>query len=129
MFTFAIMLTVGLVISHLVADRAAAGSGAGRLEVAAETERIRSALLARFRTTFARRSPSWRGHRLRWPSGRRLSPQERQALAKSIFEQSRDMAERVAKVLQMTRLETGAIRIDRDWTSIARDREFGARAH
>jgi two-component system sensor histidine kinase KdpD len=119
LFTFAIMLTVGLLISYLVADVRQQAREQAALEVAAETERIRSALLASI------------SHDLRTPlavmagasstlaeAADKLSAQERQALARSIFEQSRDMAERVTKVLQMTRLETGAIRIDRDWTSI-----------
>src|SRR5690349_22535785 len=119
-FTFAIMLTVGLVISHLVAGVRRQAREQAALEVAAETERIRSALLASI------------SHDLRTPlavmagasstlteAADKLSPQERQALARSIFEQSRDMAERVSKVLQMTRLETGEIRIERDWASIA----------
>lgn len=119
-FTFAIMLTVGLVVSHLVAGVRRQAREQTALEVAAETERIRSALLASI------------SHDLRTPlavmagasstlaeAADKLSPQERQALARSIFEQSRDMAERVSKVLQMTRLETGEIRIERDWTSIA----------
>jgi two-component system sensor histidine kinase KdpD len=118
-FTFAIMLTVGLVISYLVADLRRQAREQAALEIAAETERIRSALLASI------------SHDLRTPlavmsgasstlveAADKLSAQERRALASSIFEQSRDMAERVTKVLQMTRLETGAIQIDRDWTSI-----------
>ena len=118
-FTFAIMLSVGLVISYLVANVRRQAREQAALEVAAETERIRSALLASI------------SHDLRTPlavmsgasstlaeAAEKLSSQERQALARSIFEQSRDMAERVTKVLQMTRLETGAIQIDRDWTSV-----------
>lgn len=120
LFTFAIMLTVGLVISHLVAGVRRQAREQTVLEVAAETERIRSALLASI------------SHDLRTPlavmagasstlaeAGDKLCLQERQALARSIYEQSRDMAERVSKVLQMTRLETGEMRIERDWTSIA----------
>jgi two-component system sensor histidine kinase KdpD len=118
-FTFAIMLTVGLVISYLVADVRRQAREQAALEAAAETERIRSALLASI------------SHDLRTPlavmsgasstlaeAADKLSPQERQALARSIFQQSREMAERVTKVLQMTRLETGAIQIDRDWASV-----------
>ena len=118
-FTFAIMLTVGLVISYLVANVRRQAREQAALEVAAETERIRSALLASI------------SHDLRTPlavmsgasstlaeAAEKLSSQERQTLARSIFEQSRDMAEHVTKVLQMTRLETGAIQIDRDWTSV-----------
>lgn len=118
-FTFVIMLTVGLVISYLVADVRRQAREQAALEAAAETERIRSALLASI------------SHDLRTPlavmsgasstlveAADKLSLQERQALAISIFEQSRDMAERVTKVLQMTRLETGAIQIDHDWASV-----------
>ena len=85
----------------------------------AETERIRSALLASI------------SHDLRTPlavmsgassslaeSAERLSAAERTALAHSIYAQARDMSEQVAKVLQMTRLETGAIKLERDWVSV-----------
>ena len=41
--------------------------------------------------------------------GERLAAAERHALARSLFEQAREMSEHVAKVLQMTRLESGAI--------------------
>lgn len=118
-FTFAIMLVVGLVISHLVAGVRRQAREQAALELATETERIRSALLASI------------SHDLRTPlavmsgasstlagAAEKLTPHERQALATTIFEQSRDMADRVTKVLQMTRLETGAIQIDRDWTSV-----------
>ena len=120
LLTFAIMLAVALVISRLVdsvRDRAAAQAA---LEIEAETERIRSALLASI------------SHDLRTPlavmagassslaeSGERLSPAERKALAESVFGQAREMSEHVAKVLQMTRLETGAIRLDRDWVALS----------
>ena len=119
LLTFAIMLAVALVISRLVdsvRDRAAAQAA---LEIEAETERIRSALLASI------------SHDLRTPlavmagassslaeSGERLSPAERKALAESVFGQAREMSEHVAKVLQMTRLETGAITLDCDWVAL-----------
>jgi two-component system sensor histidine kinase KdpD len=50
--------------------------------------------------------------------GDRLPPAERHALAQSIYDQAREMSEQVAKVLQMTRLETGAIALERDWAAI-----------
>lgn len=43
---------------------------------------------------------------------------ERQALACSLFAQCREMSERVSKVLQMTRLEAGAIAPQRDWAAL-----------
>jgi two-component system, OmpR family, sensor histidine kinase KdpD len=51
--------------------------------------------------------------------GERLSAEERQALARSLYQQAREMSEQVAKLLQMTRLETGAIELKRDWDSLA----------
>jgi len=103
----------------LAMERAQLAEIAESARVAAETESLRNTLLASI------------SHDLRTPlaimagasstlveAADKLAPQERQALAESIFEQSRDMAERVTKVLQMTRLETGAIQIDRDWTSV-----------
>jgi two-component system sensor histidine kinase KdpD len=119
LLTFAIMLAVGLVVSAL-ADRVRARAKAqAALAIEAETERIRSALLASI------------SHDLRTPlavitgsastlaeRGERLPPEERAALAQSIFRQARDMSELVTKVLQMTRLETGAMRLERDWGSL-----------
>jgi two-component system sensor histidine kinase KdpD len=117
--TFAILVAVALVISRLVESVRRQAVAQASLEVEAETERIRSALLASI------------SHDLRTPlavmagassslaeRGERLSAEERQALARSIFDQAREMSEHVAKVLQMTRLETGAIRLERDWTAL-----------
>jgi two-component system sensor histidine kinase KdpD len=120
LLTFAIMLAVGLVISTLVERERRRARAQAALAVEAETERIRSALLASI------------SHDLRTPlavmsgasstlaeRGERLPPQERQALARSVYEQAREMSERVAKLLQMTRLDVGAIELNRDWGSIA----------
>lgn len=119
LLTFAIMLAVALIISRLVDNVRRQAAAQAALAIEAETERIRSALLASI------------SHDLRTPlavmtgassslaeSGERLSADERQALARSIFDQAREMSEHVAKVLQMTRLETGAINVDRDWASL-----------
>ena len=119
LLTFAIMLAVALVISRLVERVRRQAAAAASLEVEAETERIRSALLASI------------SHDLRTPlavmagassslaeSGDRLSPAQRRSLAASVFSQAREMSEHVAKVLQMTRLETGAIKLDRDWVAL-----------
>lgn len=117
--TFAIMLAVALVISRLVESVRRQAASQAKLEIEAETERIRSTLLASI------------SHDLRTPlaimagassslaeTGERLEPVERRALAQSVFEQAQVMSEHVAKILQMTRLETGAIKIDRDWTAL-----------
>lgn len=119
LLTFGIMVAVALVVSALMAARQRQSEAQARLAVEAETERIRSALLASI------------SHDLRTPlavmtgassslveGGDRLAPAERAALARSVYEQARDMSEQVAKVLQMTRIETGAIQVRRDWADL-----------
>jgi two-component system, OmpR family, sensor histidine kinase KdpD len=119
LLTFAIMLAVALVISGLMESGRRQADARAALALEAETERIRSTLLASI------------SHDLRTPlavmtgassslaeGGERLPPAERTALAQSIYGQARDMSEQVAKILQMTRLETGAIKLERDWAAI-----------
>ncbi len=120
LLTFAIMLAVALIISRLVESVQRQAAAQAALEIEAETERIRSALLASI------------SHDLRTPlavmagassslaeGGDRLSEPDRRALAQSVFDQAREMSEHVAKLLQMTRLETGAITVDRDWAALS----------
>jgi len=103
----------------LALERAQLGERAQRASIDAETEGLRNALLASI------------SHDLRTPlaviSGASstlvekeasLSPQGRVELARSIFEQSQQMAGLVANVLQMTRLEGGAIALERDWHAL-----------
>ena len=119
LLTFAIMLAVGLIIVGLKDGLRRQAAAQARLNTQAETERIRSALLASI------------SHDLRTPlavmsgassslaeSGERMSADERRALARSVFEQAREMSAHVDKVLQMTRLEAGAIELERDWDSL-----------
>lgn len=117
--TFAIMLAVGLVISRLKENIQLQAKAQADLELRAESERTRSALLASI------------SHDVRTPlavltgassslleRGARMSATEREELTRSIYERARDMSELVAKILQMTRLEGGAVRIERDWDSV-----------
>ena len=126
LLTFAIMVAVALVISRLTEGVRAEASNAARLAIEAETERIRSALLASI------------SHDLRTPlavmagasstlaeRADRMNDSERRALAESVFGQCREMSERVSKVLQMTRLESGTMELQRDWASIG---EIGSSA-
>jgi len=120
LLTFAIMLAVALVISRLTESVRAQARAHARAETQAETERLRSTLLASI------------SHDLRTPlavmcgassslaeRGERMTSQERTALARSVYEQAREMSEQVAKLLQMTRLEAGGITLERDWGSLA----------
>src|SRR5687767_2374543 len=119
LLTFAMMLGVGLIVSGLTERVRARAKAQAELSIEAETERIRSALLASIshdlRTQLAviTGSASTLAER-----GERLPPEERASLAQSIYQQARDVSELVTKVLQMTRLENHAIRLERDWCSL-----------
>ncbi|MEO8486287.1 MAG: DUF4118 domain-containing protein [Betaproteobacteria bacterium] len=118
LLTFAIMVVVAVVISRLVQDAREQSRAQAGLALEAETERIRSALLASI------------SHDLRTPlavivgassslvdAGDRLNADERRGLAKSVYEQSRDMSDRVVKILELTRLEAGGLKLQRDWSA------------
>jgi two-component system sensor histidine kinase KdpD len=119
LLTFAIMLAVGLIIATLTESLRRQAKAQARLEMQAETERMRSALLASIshdlRTPLAVMSGASSSLAER---GERLSPAERQGLAQSVFEQAREMSEQVSKILQMTRLESGRLELERDWGSL-----------
>jgi two-component system sensor histidine kinase KdpD len=117
--TFAIMLAVALVISGLAERVKRHAASQARLAIEAETERIRSTLLASI------------SHDLRTPlavmtgassslaeRGERIDAAERTALARDIFARATEMSGHVEKVLQMTRLESGSLVLDRDWASL-----------
>src|SRR5882672_2330349 len=119
LLTFAIMLAVGLIIAGLKDSLRRQAAAQAQLNLQTETERIRSALLASIshdlRTPLAVMSGASSSLAER---GERLSPAERQALAQSVFEQAREMSEQVSKVLQMTRLESGRLELEREWGSL-----------
>jgi two-component system sensor histidine kinase KdpD len=102
----------------LALERAELAEQASRANFVVETEGLRNALLASI------------SHDLRTPlavitgassslaeSGERLLPEERQALAQSIYRQSRQMSKLINNVLEMTRLEAGKIALNCDWHS------------
>ena len=119
LLTFGILLAVGLVISGLAESARREQQARAELAAHAEAERLRSTLLSSI------------SHDLRTPlavmsgassslmeSGERLGAEDRRALAASIFQHARAMSEVMGNVLQMTRLETGAIVPKRDWASL-----------
>jgi two-component system, OmpR family, sensor histidine kinase KdpD len=119
LLTFGLMLAVGLIVSWLTDTARARAHAHAEAAIQAETERIRNALLSSI------------SHDLRTPlavisgassslaeGGERLPAPERAALAQSIFRESQEMSELIAKVLQMTRLESGKLALERDWCSL-----------
>jgi two-component system sensor histidine kinase KdpD len=100
----------------LALERAQLAERAERASLDARSESLRNALLASI------------SHDLRTPlavisgasstlaeKGDQMDSAERKNLAHSIFRESQQMADLVASVLQMTRLEGGAIALNRDW--------------
>jgi len=103
----------------LAIERAQLAERAERASVDAKAEGLRNALLASIshdlRTPLAVISGA--ASTLAEKDGQ-LATEERKSLARSIFQQSQQMADLVASVLQMTRLEGGAIVLNRDWHSL-----------
>src|SRR5262245_57638294 len=117
--TFGIMLAVGLVISGLAESARREEQARAELASRAEAERLRSTLLSSIspdlRTPLAVMSGASSSL---VESGERLAAEERRALAQSIFDQTRAMSDVMGNVLQMTRLDTGALTLKRDWASL-----------
>ena len=120
LLTFGIMVAVAWIIGDLLERGRREADARARLSLEAEAERVRSTLLASI------------SHDLRTPlavmagassslaeEGERMTAAERQALAASLYRQARDLSDQVAKLLQMTRIEMGAVQLERDWASLA----------
>jgi len=120
LFTFFILLAVAFIVSNLMERGKRQAREQARLAIQAETEANRGALLASI------------SHDLRTPlavltgassslieAGDRMSSEERAALTISIYERAREMSDQMEKILQMTRIESGVIKLDKDWTAIA----------
>ncbi|HLX29593.1 MAG TPA: DUF4118 domain-containing protein [Casimicrobiaceae bacterium] len=116
--TFAIMVAVALLISHLVERARRQADARARAETAADTERMRSTLLASI------------PHELRTPlavmagASSKLAEQgvpdaTRRALANIVSEQAREMSTHVAEMLAMAGLEPGALRLERHGASLS----------
>ncbi|HEX2333266.1 MAG TPA: sensor histidine kinase KdpD [Burkholderiales bacterium] len=116
---FHLLETFGAQIA-LALERAQLAERAERASIDAETEGVRNALLASI------------SHDLRTPlaviagassslveRGEKLAAQESKALAKSIYEQSKEMNQLVANVLEMTRLEAGGIAVNLEWQALS----------
>jgi two-component system sensor histidine kinase KdpD len=115
---FHLLETFGAQVA-LALERARLAERAERASIDAETEGVRNALLASI------------SHDLRTPlaviagassslmeRGEKLGREESKALAKSIYDQSKEMGQLVANVLEMTRLEAGGVAPNLEWHSL-----------
>src|SRR5262245_1000492 len=104
----------------LALERAQLAERAERASVDAKAEGLRNALLASIshdlRTPPAVHAGAASSH---VEKAAQLATQAREDLARSIFQQSQQMSDLVANVLQMTRLEGGAIALNRDWHALS----------
>ena len=138
LLTLAIMAAIGLVVSQLRERIRAQEAARAELVSVTETEKLRNTLLASI------------AHDLRTPlavlsgasstlaeQGERMSAEERNELARSLYHQSSGLSDRVGKLLQMTRLQSGVIRAHCDWAALGeiaasvvrRQRERSPRDH
>jgi two-component system sensor histidine kinase KdpD len=119
LLTFAIMLVVAVVISELTALARRENAARAALALEAQTEHMRSTLLASLshdmRQPLARMADA--STRLA-AEGESLTAEQRSGLAKDIAGNAHDMGDQVDKILQMTRLEMGAISLKREPKSL-----------
>ena len=119
LLTFAIMFAVGLVISHIAlrARRQKEEAEAAILRV--RTEEIRSSLLSAvshdLRTPLA--TITGAGTALRDEGGDLAAP-ERRELIDTLCEEAERLERLVANLLDMTRLEAGALEVKREWVPV-----------
>ena len=71
-----------------------------------------------FLTIYGRRSLRSRARVARWSSPERVGQAARKELAESIFDETERLNRLVANLLDMTRLEGGAMTVKKDWHSL-----------
>ncbi|HEX4300021.1 MAG TPA: DUF4118 domain-containing protein [Gammaproteobacteria bacterium] len=115
LFTFAVMLLVGVLISGLAATvRRQAGLAAeARLHV--ETERLRNSLLSAISHELRTPLAAIIGASSSLAEDARLDAKARQALGRDILDASRRMHGLMNKVLEMARLQSGKIELKAEW--------------
>jgi two-component system, OmpR family, sensor histidine kinase KdpD len=118
LLTFAIMFAVGLVISHLALRIRRQEKEAEAATLRVRTEEIRSSLLSAvshdLRTPLA--AITGAGTALR--DGGDLSQHERRELLDTLCEEAERLERLVANLLDMTRLEAGALEVKREWVPV-----------
>ena len=116
LITALVLLIVGLVISALASRVRREAQSAAQAEMAANDERIRSSLLASLshdlRTPLAVIAGSASSLR---ENRERMSLEQQNQLLETIYQRSVSMSTEVSDLLEMTRLHTGRVTLDRQW--------------
>jgi two-component system sensor histidine kinase KdpD len=99
----------------LAEERIRSAEEAQKAKLQAETERLRSALLSAVSHDLRTPLAAIAGASSTLVDGEGLDSQTRQELAESIFEESERLNRLVANLLDMTRLEAGALQLRREW--------------
>ncbi len=119
LLTFAIMFAVGLVISHLAVRIRRQEQEAEAATLRVRTEEIRSSLLSAvshdLRTPLA--AITGAGTALRDEEGD-LGAAERRELLDTLCEEAERLERLVGNLLDMTRLEAGALEVKREWVPV-----------
>lgn len=119
LLTFAVMLTVAILISTLTTRVRKQAHAMSAAEIEIETERLRNALLSSL------------SHDLRTPlatitgatttlleDSDKLSDENRAELAQIVYEESERLNRLVSNLLDMTRLEVGSIAVNKEWQAL-----------
>lgn len=119
LLTFAVMLTVAILISTLTTRVRKQAHAMSAAEIEIETERLRNALLSSL------------SHDLRTPlatitgatttlleDSDKLSDENKAELAQVVYEESERLNRLVSNLLDMTRLEIGSIAVNKEWQAL-----------
>ena len=116
--TFVVMLVVALLISTLALRARAEASAAQKALVAVEEERLRSTLLSSVSHDFRTPLAAITGAVTCLIDERSLDGAARRDLEETIREEAERLDRLVTNLLDMTRLESGAVELRRDWDSV-----------
>lgn len=118
LLTFAMMLTVALLISTLTTQVKEHAEAADQASMQVETERMRSALLSSVSHDLRTPLATITGATTSLLQQRQMDKDTREELVQVIYEESERMNRLIANLLEMTRLEAGSISVDKQWQPI-----------
>jgi two-component system, OmpR family, sensor histidine kinase KdpD len=116
--TFVVMLVVALLISSLAVRARTEAAAAQQALLAVDQERLRSTLLSSVSHDFRTPLAAITGAVTFLQEGRELDAASRGDLEQTIREEAERLDRLVTNLLDMTRLESGAVALRRDWDSV-----------